>query len=225
MVYYYIPPFFPPFCTENRLGYQTTSHQKHEWFPKVVSLNKHSANNPFRVNTICLGGGQGVSFYTNLLQTMPCCELPLWSTKKRQGLLGYNDLLSLLLLMFCFVLFFKSWNLRCQSTRVFSHDTTVETKPLETSEKSPNCFTTLASWCKVWATSFLRWEKIPVERREGGGFGNGWATSAPPHCVGFVLLIRPHASRIEESESSQPAPLIPHTAAAACDKLFSVLWG
>ena len=37
-------------------------------------------------------------------------------------------------------------------------------------------------------------------------------TSAPPHCVGFVLLIRPHASRIQESKSSQPAPLIPHTA-------------
>lgn len=51
-------------------------------------------------------------------------------------------------------------------------------------------------------------------------------TSAPPHCVGFVLLIRPHASRIQESKSSQPALLIPHTAAAAgCDKLFSVLGG
>lgn len=67
--------------------------------------------------------------------------------------------------------------------------------------------------------------KIPV-----GGVG-GWegdrglegCTSAPPHCVGFVLLIRPHASRIQESKSSQPAPLIPHTAAAACDKLFTVL--
>lgn len=47
--------------------------------------------------------------------------------------------------------------------------------------------------------------------------------SAPPHCVGFVLLIRPHASRIQESKSSQPAPLIPRRATAACDKLFTVL--
>lgn len=88
--------------------------------------------------------------------------------------------------------------------------------------QSANSSTNIASRYKLASHLFPHWEKIPVEGRWGGG--GGGATSAPPHCVGFVLLIRPHASRIQESENSQPVPLIPHTAAAACDKVFSELW-
>lgn len=62
-------------------------------------------------------------------------------------------------------------------------------------------------------------ERLPATSsfRAGRKFQSGVGgcvvdTSAPPHCVGFVLLIRPHASRIQESKSPQPAPLIPHTA-------------
>lgn len=61
--------------------------------------------------------------------------------------------------------------------------------------------------------------------REKNSSWGGGGTSAPPHCVGFVLLIRPHASRIQESRSSRPTPLIAHTPVAACDNLFSVSGG
>lgn len=71
---------------------------------------------------------------------------------------------------------------------------------------SEDSFTAVAS-VRLPATSSFR-----AGRKFQSGMG-GWVvdTSAPPHCVGFVLLIRPHASRIQESKSSQPAPLIPHT--------------
>lgn len=76
-----------------------------------------------------------------------------------------------------------------------------------TETPSEDSFTAIESVRLPAASSFRTGRKF-----QSGVGGCVVDTSAPPHCVGFVLLIRPHASRIQESKSSQPAPLTPHTA-------------